>query len=241
MKKSWLQKNRFLNKGLKLRSFLIKNAYTLGNLSNRFNNLAYLIETSNFYRNTPLPDLKSKFSLYDSVADKFDLADRDLYYLEFGVFRGKTFRYWVEKNTNPNSRFAGFDTFEGLPEDWGHIKKGHFDTMGEIPKINDERVRFIKGLFQDTLPSYLKSQEPWIKEKSIRLIHLDADLYSSTLLVLVRLESFLRPGDILIFDEFFSVANSATEFRAFLDFNAISPFSFEAQAKTKTQICFKIC
>jgi len=45
-----------------------------------------------------------------------------------------------------------------------------------------------------------------------KIIHLDADLFSSTLFVLTSLAPFLRCGDILFFDEF-NVPNH--EFLAF--------------------------
>lgn len=120
----------------------------------------------------------------------------DVNYLEFGVFNGGSFLWWASKVTNPNARFYGFDTFEGLPENWGAFKAG--DMESGIPKTNDTRCTFIKGLFQQTLPGFLKTFD-----SSKRLVvHMDADLFSSTLFVLTSLAPHLKPGDIIMFDEF---------------------------------------
>lgn len=49
---------------------------------------------------------------------------------------------------------------------------------------------------------------------------MDADLYSSTLFVLVTIAPMLKAGDIIIFDEFADVMN---EFRALLDVMSCIP------------------
>lgn len=132
-------------------------------------------------------------------------------YLEFGVYKGNTMRWWVENITNPKSRFVGFDTFEGLPEAWGHYEKGGMSVNNQFPDIQDSRVQFVKGLFQDTLLKFAKEND--LSGKLI--IHIDADLYSSTLYVLTVLAPYMKKGDIIIFDEF-NVPNH--EFRAWSDF-----------------------
>ena len=43
-------------------------------------------------------------------------------------------------------KIYGFDTFEGLPEKWGAFSAG--DMESGIPKTDDSRCAFIKGLFQ---------------------------------------------------------------------------------------------
>lgn len=72
------------------------------------------------------------------------------------------------------------------------------------------------------------------------VIHLDADLYSSTFYVLVELRRYLKKGDIILFDEFFSFRNANTEFRSFIDFNAVFPLCYKAKAKTLEQFCIEI-
>lgn len=137
---------------------------------------------------------------------KSEVNDKEIYYLEFGVFEGASIKWWISKNTNPASRFYGFDTFEGLPEKWGNYTKGDF--YSNIPEITDNRLKFIKGLFQDTVHPFLKE----IKLDKPLVIHLDADLFSSTLFVLTSLAPNLKKGDIILFDEF-NVPND--EFSAF--------------------------
>ena len=55
-------------------------------------------------------------------------------------------------------------------------------------------------------------------------MHLDADLYSSTLFALTSLAPHLKPGDIILFDEF---GVPMHEYRAFMDFLSAYPFDYE--------------
>ncbi len=135
-------------------------------------------------------------------------------YLEFGVYRGASILWWAEHNAHPDSRFFGFDSFEGLPEDWelgrGGLKRGDLSTGGAIPATDDVRVAFVKGWYQQTLPQFLQTFEPIGR----LVVHLDSDLYSSTLYALTSLNPLLAPGSILMFDEFCN----HEEFRAFNDY-----------------------
>lgn len=143
------------------------------------------------------------------------LNNDSITYLEFGVFKGDSIRYWSNLNTNPAARLTGFDTFTGLPETWKHFidetERGAFDVGGQIPQVDDARVSFVKGRFQDSLPGFLAGFQP----AGQLVVHLDADLYSATLYVLTMLNSRLPAGAILILDEFSSVLH---EFRALEDF-----------------------
>ncbi len=65
-----------------------------------------------------------RLQLFDYICSKFNLTGQPIDYLEFGVAGGHSFKWWMEKCSHTESRFYGFDTFEGLPESWGAFKKG---------------------------------------------------------------------------------------------------------------------
>ena len=156
------------------------------------------------------PAFAERTEMYDHVHAQL-IGDRPIDYLEFGVFQGESIRHWSQLNRHPESRFFGFDSFEGLPEDWkrfdGQMVKSHFDVNGALPDIDDDRVSFVPGWFQQTVDTFLEKYEP--QEQLV--VHVDSDLYSSALYVLTRLDALLVPGTIVIFDEFSSVLN---EFQA---------------------------
>jgi hypothetical protein len=122
---------------------------------------------------------------------------------------------WLSLNSNAGSRFVGFDSFQGLPERWDDDRgKGMFDTGGRPPEIRDPRARFVKGWFHETLPHFVSS----FSFDSPLIIHLDADLYSSTFLALLSLNPYIKSGTLLVFDEFYDRDH---EFKAFVDFVAL--------------------
>jgi O-methyltransferase len=162
-----------------------------------------------FYR--PVRKYNDRVKLHQYIAQNEDLETTVIDYLEFGVCGGTSFFWWLEKNKNPDSKFFGFDTFEGLPENWGPYKKG--DMSAGLPELKDIRGKFYKGFFQETLFPFLDEYN--LNNGRRKLIHMDADLYSSTLFVLTSIARYLQPGDIILFDEF-NVPNH--EFAAFNQF-----------------------
>ena len=79
--------------------------------------------------------------------DKLSILDQSIshannngYWLEFGVHEGETITHTAgRKLSTPDFKIYGFDSFEGLPEDWlqpetGHPNlKGHFNLGGKVP------------------------------------------------------------------------------------------------------------
>lgn len=139
-------------------------------------------------------------------------GQRAVDYLEFGVFEGASVRFWIAANQNPDSRFIGFDSFEGLPEDWHSGKrKGAFSTVGKLPEIADVRVNFVAGWFQKSLRRFLASY----RRQNQLVIHIDCDLYSSTLYCLTTLDSVISPGTLIVLDDFFDALHV---YRALTDY-----------------------
>jgi O-methyltransferase len=142
-------------------------------------------------------DYNKRYELYKYIF-KSEILSLDINYLEFGVADGYSFNWWMTENNHPASCFYGFDTFTGLPEDFGPYKKGTFANSNNMPTVKDKRGKFYQGLFQQTLPSFLKTFDNSKKN----VIMLDADLYTATLFVLTSLAPFLKKDDIIFFDEF---------------------------------------
>jgi O-methyltransferase len=176
--------------------------------------LAYAGKVSRWLRENPLePQFTSRYDLYDHVMGNADLLG-PITYLEFGVATGRSIGWWVENNRDESTRFYGFDCFTGLPEEWYWHPKGTFDQDGESPDIDDKRVAWVKGYFQNTLQEFVRSHD--LDRRLV--VHLDADLFTSTHFVLGSLAPYLKEDDILIFDEFTRLTDATHEFRAFHDF-----------------------
>jgi hypothetical protein len=159
----------------------------------------------------PGEEYRDRSRFYERLFAKMALSDQ-LNYLELGVYKGASIRWWSTRNTHKQSRFVGFDSFEGLPETVNEYwRKGRFSVEKAIPEICDARVAFEAGWFNDTVPSFMKD----FTRAGRMLVNLDADVYSSTVLALTHVGPFLQSGDIVIFDEF---ADTINEWRAYLDF-----------------------
>jgi hypothetical protein len=133
--------------------------------------------------------------------------------LECGVADGASLRHLAQGSAR---RFHGFDSFEGLPEAWSGTfeQKGKFGRGGALPEVPGN-VALHKGWFEQTLPAFLAAHP----DDSIAFLHVDCDIYSSTVTVLRALGPRLKPGAVLVFDEYFNYPNwQRHEWRAFQEF-----------------------
>ena len=168
--------------------------------------------------------LEEKPSLHFNRWSIFDLAislsDQSRPFYEFGVWMGDSFRYLMKSY----EKGFGFDTFEGLPEDWRSVPKGSYSSFGTVPEIPGGE--FIVGEFDKTLPTFFATDRP-----KAALINLDADLYGSTLSALKNARSVIDEQTVIIFDEL--IINKGwqqDEFKALNEFCALFDLRYEVLA-----------
>tara|TARA_R100000388_G_scaffold47466_1_gene35844 strand:+ start:1482 stop:2210 length:729 start_codon:yes stop_codon:yes gene_type:complete len=186
-----------------------------------------LFKTKAFFKMHPRPnthDLSREYSYYKYCLKH---VKNDGLWAEFGVYQGVSCKYLSEIKYNlfPGSkeRLQGFDSFEGLPEQWHNqgTGKGKFNVGGNIPKIAN--VDFHKGWFKDTIPKFLKNTN-----KPFAFIHVDCDIYSSTVDILNNLKNRIVPGTVILFDELIGYdAWDQHEYKAFMEFVEENNVEFE--------------
>lgn len=154
----------------------------------------------------------------------YEMIEGDI--VEFGVWAGKTLAllsYLSGQNRKvENRKIIGFDSFEGLP----HMSEIHPRWFDGICKKSNESKHPVAKHGEEVSPEltfrlfdYYGLEKPVIRkgyfDKSIAkaledqtirqtaLIHLDCDLYESTLDVLNLLHPTISSGALLLFDDFF--------------------------------------
>lgn len=150
------------------------------------------------------------------------LAKAAGFYAEFGVNEGGTISYIAKQK--PALTVHGFDSFEGLPEDWSGnaMAAGYFNRKGRLPRV-PSNVVLHRGWFDDTAPKFASTQQG-----PAAFLHIDCDLYSSTKTVFDALGDRIVPGTVLIFDEYFNYPNwKAHEHKAFTEFKGRSGKAFK--------------
>jgi hypothetical protein len=68
--------------------------------------------------------------------------------LEFGVFKGATINFIAKRF--PERKIWGFDSFEGLPEEWSG-NASMFNAGGKLPSVRSN-VSLVRGWFNESLP-----------------------------------------------------------------------------------------
>lgn len=156
-------------------------------------------------------------------------------HLEFGVFSGGTIRHLAR--SKPGVTFHGFDSFEGLPEGWSGFTLGRrtFSMGGRMPRVPGNVVLH-KGWFSETIPA-------WCDRVAgpVAFLHVDCDLYSSTLDILRGLRDRLRPGTVIVFDEYFNYPGwQRHEFKAWQEFVADRQIEYAYLGYARQQVALRI-
>lgn len=118
--------------------------------------------------------------------------------VEFGTYQGVTARM-ILRSMGPSRRLFCCDSWEGLPEEWDRAREelipaGHFATS--VPDLGDDRAVMIQGWYKDTGERLLELASP-----TLAMVHIDCDLYSSTVTALATVRDRLQAGTVILFDE----------------------------------------
>lgn len=209
---------------------LVKNIY--------YRTIKRKLKTSHL--NYTFSDEKLKFVHLLEVVNYTRVADIPTVYFEFGCHSGRTFstvinaaHYLKIKNTE----FYAFDSFKGLPstdkKEDGIFKLGAFNTskkdfisiIKNSTGLEIKSKNMIEGFYESSLTPELQSKLP-----KVGIVHIDVDLYSSTVTVLNFIKPLLMNGSVILFDDWycFPPSENKGEKRAFNEFCQKNPeFKFE--------------
>jgi hypothetical protein len=145
---------------------------------------------------------QTAMTMSEAVANDLDLLRRavdwkglDGLVLEFGVATGRTVNHLA--GLLSGQTVFGFDSFQGLPETWRTgFEAGTFAQA--VPEVLPN-VELVHGRFEQTLDGFVASHPG-----PVALLHVDCDLYSSSVTVLRALAERIVPGSIIVFDEYFN-------------------------------------
>ena len=171
----------------------------------------------NVLKSKKYPTDPTRFVFYSDCMEY--IKNKSGLFLEFGVYQGTSINLF--STVLKEKLFYGFDSFQGLPEDWEDIvPAGHFKT--EIPQVN-ENVNLLIGWFDETLTGFLKKNSD-----PISFVHIDCDLYSSIDYVLRNIETKIEDGCLFIFDDFLNYPNyEQHSIKAFSEFLTRTNYSYE--------------
>jgi len=117
---------------------------------------------------------------------------------EFGVLKGKSL-HEIAKRVHP-AIVHGFDSFEGLQEDWNaRHKKGAMRTAKPDLLVFPDNSEMHRGLVQDTVPPFVAAQS-----QPARFLHIDTDTYLPAAAILADCNDCIVPGTVILFDEYWN-------------------------------------
>lgn len=181
-----------------------------------------------------MPTKQAFAHAHDTLEHALSLAPRGGLALEFGVWQGTTLK--IIATDRAGEGVYGFDSFEGLPEDWrSGFPAGHF-TVDGLPDVPGAEL--VVGWFDDTLPGFL-DEHPGV----VDFLHVDGDLYSSAKTVLDLVGPRLREGSVILFDEFFNFPGWQNhEYKAWMEYVERTgvQFTYEGYTWNNEQVIVKV-
>lgn len=172
---------------------------------------AYISTLKNFEAKAMSGGYGSRLNLVSFAIEQAALAKDDIT-LEFGVFKGESLALISQRSPG---KVYGFDSFEGLPASELIWKKGQFNNPGGLAYRVGPNTELVKGWFSDTIPPFVESHDM----AKVKLLHMDCDIYSSSVQIFELAIEHMPQEFILLFDEYWNYEGWRDgEFKAFHDF-----------------------
>lgn len=177
---------------------------------------------------------------YAVLREVLDVYQPKGWAIEFGVYTGYSLELIAA-----HMPVIGLDSFEGLPEDWRPgFPKGKFkpkprrnpDARADAHLPFTSNAMIVPGLFSDTLPGLVERGLP-----HMGLVHIDCDLYSSTVTALNAVLPFIGPETFVVFDEFHGYpGHEDHEMRAWEEFCFDHLVSYDQIVAGPEEMAFRI-
>lgn len=185
-------------------------------------------------RNYKFSDERLKFMHLLEAINYCRVALMPQAYFEFGCHSARTFSSVVNSANYlkmDNMEFYAFDSFAGLPSvdqaQDGIFETGEFATPIAVfkdkvfaktgYKIPDKYL--IKGFYSDSLTLEIQQRMP-----KVGVVHIDVDLYSSTIEVLNFLKPLIVTGTVILFDDYYCFPPDSEhgEMKALIEFSELN-------------------
>lgn len=191
------------------------------------------VQESSRFAERHMASVRQFDSPHSTLKHALSLAPTGGLALEFGVYTGTTLAIIADGR---GGDVYGFDSFQGLPSAWRPgFPEGTFGVPGppDVPG-----AELVIGLFADVLPGFLADHPG-----DVDFLHVDCDLYSSTVTVLDLVGPRLRPGSVIVFDEYFNYPSwDQHEYRAWLEYveRTGTTFQYEGYTVDNEQVIVRV-
>ena len=144
-----------------------------------------------------------------------EIEDVEGDFIELGVFRGDTFRRLCSYAEKTDRRAVAVDSFRGMPEpgprDGPNYPRGKlncgglpwFEGMLDANKIDPKYYVLVQGWVPQVLEEF-----PWISDEGFSFALVDLDQYQSTFDALKWVWPRVRPGGVIVCDDYFPGATN---------------------------------
>jgi len=136
-----------------------------------------------------------------SLARQARFLDGD--FAECGVFNGGTALLLAKGMAGTNRRLFLFDSFEGLPEP-DQARDPGFEA-GDFKSASEAAVRKLLGEHRETVeihPGWIPETFGGLEDRRFAFVHVDVDLYRSTIDCCEFFYPRLAAGGIMVFDDY---------------------------------------